>query len=318
MKTVNSKKILSLILVFLTVLLTSSCRKVDEKSDKLKIVTTLFPQYDFARIIAGDKAEVIKIIPWGSESHTYDPSVKDISEVSKADIYIYTGKDIEPWAATLAENTDSNAAVVDLSQNITLLEYKTDNNDGENPKHQHHSHDYDSHIWTNPKNAAVMANDILNAICNADSQNADYYKANAGKLKAEIAELDSELCKISDLYDGRTIYFGGRFAFLYMFEQYGLKYKSAYLGCGEETEPGIKTISELCDSIKREKARYIFGEELSEGKIANAISEETGAKILVLHSCHNLSLSEAESGESYVSIMKKNIENLKLAVGIEQ
>lgn len=318
MKTINSKKILSLILAVFMVLLTSSCQKSNKKSDKLKIVTTLFPQYDFARIIAGDKAEVIKILPWGSESHTYDPSVKDVSEVSKADIYIYTGKDIEPWAATLAENTDGNAAVVDLSQNITLLEYKTDNDDGESPKRQHHSHDYDSHFWTNPKNAAIMADDILTAICNADLQNADYYKANAEKLKSEIAELDSELCKISNSYDGRTLYFGGRFAFLYMFEQYGFKYKSAYLGCGEENEPGIKTISQLCDSIKREKTRYIFGEELSEGKVAHAISEETGAKILVLHSCHNLSLSEAENGESYVSIMKKNIENLKLAAGIEQ
>ncbi len=318
MKTVNLKKILSLILVFLTVLLTASCKKTDEKNDKLKIVTTLFPQYDFARIIAGDKAEVIKILPWGSESHTYDPSVKDISEVSKADIYIYTGKDIEPWAATLAENTDGNAVTVNLSENISLLEYATDANESASEKHHHHSHDYDSHIWTNPKNAVIMADNILNALCDVDSQNADYYKANAEKLKAQILQLDSELGKISEAYDGRTLYFGGRFAFLYMFEQYGFKYKSAYLGCGEETEPGIKTISELCESIKQDNAKYIFGEEMSEGKIANAIAEETGAKILVLHSCHNLSLSEAENGESYVSIMKKNIENLKLAAGIEQ
>lgn len=306
------KKIIALIIAILLVLTFAACVENKEGNEKLQVVATLFPQYDFARIIGGDRAEVTKLLPHGVESHTYDPSVKDIVKISSADIFLYTGENMESWAAQLVTDASKNGTgVVDLSAGIALLgmdgEHRHQDGDG-------HNHDFDTHIWTSPKNAKIMVDTILSAYCEADSQNAEYYKQNAEKLKEELSEIDSALSALSESYDGRTLYFGGRFAFLYMFSEYGFQYRTPYKGCGEESEPGIKIISEITSEIKNSDTKYIFCEEMSEGKLARSIAGETGASVLVLHSCHNISKDEAQNGESYVSLMKKNIENLKTAI----
>lgn len=292
------------------------CKGGEERtSPKLKVVTTLFPQYDFARTIGGDRAEVIKLLPNGGESHTYDPSVKDITEISTADIFLYTGEHMEAWAGELIKSVDSDSVdVVDLSKGIELMSI-SDEGGHDHTLENSHSHDFDVHIWTSPKNAKIMVDTILEAFCFADSDNADYYTQNADALKRELEELDYALSELSENYDKRTLYFGGRFAFLYMFRQYGFNYRTPYRGCGEESEPGIKVIADIVSEMKSLGAQYIFCEEMSQGKIAKGIAEETGAKLLVLHSCHNISKSEDDSGETYISLMKKNIDNLKLALG---
>ncbi len=303
--------ILSLLLAFCA----CSCEENLQKSEngKIKVVTTLFPQYDFASTIGAGRAEVVKLLPWGAESHTYDPSVGDIAKIADADMFIYTGKDMEKWAAAILENAGNESVlVVDLSQNITLLE-GTQNHADE--RGNNHTHDYDAHVWTSPDNAKIMVDDILSAYCDLDSENADYYRSNANALKSEIDALSKRLKELSESYDGRTLWFGGRFAFRYMFEQYGFSYRSPYLGCGEEAEPSIKTVTDIISQMKDSGAEYIFFEEMSDGKIAKSIAEETGAELLLLHSCHNLSKDEAKAGESYISIMRKNIENLALAIG---
>ena len=308
------KRITSMLLVFVTALLSFvGCVGQDENSGKIKIVATLFPQYDFARIISGDKADVTMLLPYGAESHTYEPSVKDMTVVSSADVFLYTGAVMEPWAKNLIENSDSERIkVVDLSKGVRLL----DGTDGEeyHEKNNDHTHDYDPHIWTSPKNALVMVEVMLETLCDIDPDNKDYYTKNAGQLKKEIESIDSELLEISERYDGTPLYFGGKFAFLYMFDAYGFNFRSPYKGCSDETEPSIKDISDICREIKEDGVVYIFCEEMSEGKVAKSVADETGTKLLVLHSCHNLSKSEAEKGESYVSIMKKNVENIRLAI----
>ena len=115
-------------------------------------------------------------------------------------------------------------------------------------------------------------------------------------------------------YDGTTFYFGGKFAFLYMFSEYGFNYSSPYHGCSDEAEPSIKTISDICTHIKNDGTEYIFTGEMSQNKVAKSIADETDTDLLVLHSCHNLSKDEATRGESYVSVMNKNIDNMELAL----
>lgn len=310
------KRFLAILLLILTAITSVSCTK--SENQKLQIVATLFPQYDFARIIAGDKADVTMLLPYGSDSHSYEPSIKDMARVSGADLFLYTGKDMEPWAESLLESADiDKSSVPNITKNITLIG-GTDGHFHDSDGHEHgHSCDYDPHIWTSPKNAIIMADNILESLCGLDSENTDYYKSNAEKLKSELEELDNELLKISETGKDRTAYFGGKFAFVYMFTDYNLEYESAYKGCSEQSEPSIKTISELCERIKNDGAQYIFCEEMSESKVASGIAEETGTTLLVLHSCHNLSKAEAECGESYVSLMKKNINNLKLALETE-
>ncbi len=306
------KRFITFILTLITISAFTSCGG-KEDNGKLKIVTTLFPQYDFASCIAGDKAEVTMLLPYGSDIHTFEPSVKDMTDVATCDIFIYTGSMTEPWAATLLENADSDGtAVLDLSKNIHLIEgevhaLQSHVADG-------HTHDYDPHFWTSPKNALVMVDEILGALCTIDEQNTEYYIKNAQNLKVQLAALDSDLSQLSDGYDGTPLYFGGKFAFLYMFSDYGFNYRSPYQGCSDESEPGIKTITEMCESVKNDGVKYIFTQEMSENKVAKSIAEETGTELLVLHSCHNLSVNEAKAGENYISIMEKNIQNIRLAM----
>lgn len=311
----NFPKIIKLVLVSLFIFLLCSCSESSDnmENENLKIVTTLFPQYDFAESIGGDKVQVIKLLPWGAESHSYDMSISDMTRISDADIFLYTGKNMESWAESILESTDNkNMLIVDLSENITLLETNYEHNHTETDSS--HYHDYDSHIWTSPQNALIMVEDILSAFCEKDAENAQYYIANAQKLKNEISALSEKLETLSESYDGRTLYFGGRFAFLYMFRHYGFNYKSPYLGCGEHSEPGIKTVTEIISQMKADGAKYIFFEEMSDGKIAKSIASETGAELLLLHSCHNLSADDAQKGKTYVSVMEKNIENLEKAM----
>ncbi len=291
-----------------------SCGIARNDDGKLSVVATLFPQYDFAQAIGGERATVTMLLPFGSESHTYDPSIKDITLVSNADMFVYTGESLERWAAELVENTaDSGCAVLDLSEGISLLEGAGEDVHGHNGEAEksEHAHDFDGHIWTSPENAIVMAESIRDAYISLDPEGEDYYTDNAEGLIKQLRALSERLEKLSEIYDGRTVYFGGRFAFLYMFEEYGFNYKSPYHGCGEESEPSIRVIAEISDSMKKDDAKYILCEEMSEGKIASALASETGATVLLLHSCHNLSLDEASAGETYISLMNKNIENLE-------
>ena len=308
------KKIISMML-FLSVVIASfvGCAGQNGDSGKIKVVATLFPQYDFANIISAGRAEVTMLLPYGTDSHTYEPSVKDMSNVSNCDIFLYTGDKMEPWAATILENVgNKNIMAVDLSKNIKLLEGVSHNSDDNGEKG--HIHDFDPHIWTSPKNAIIMVDEILSALCTADEKNAQYYIKNAQNLKVQLDELHGKLADISENYDGKTLYFGGKFAFVYMFSEYGFKYESSYRGCSDESEPSIKTISDICKRIESDGAKYVFTEELSENKVAKAISEETDTELLVLHSCHNLSRNEAMAGENYLSLMQKNIQNIRKAL----
>lgn len=305
----------SIIAVLSAILLTlCSCGAEYKDDGKLSVVATLFPQYDFAQAIGGNRANVTMLLPFGSESHTYDPSIKDITLVSNADMFVYTGESLERWAAELVGSTaDSGCTVLDLSESVMLLEGADEDvheHNGEDEKSDH-THDFDGHIWTNPENAILMAESIRDAYISLDPEGEDYYRDNAEGLIKQLRGLSERLEKLSETYDGRTVYFGGRFAFLYMFEACGFSYKSPYHGCGEESEPSIRVIAEISDSMKKDGAKYIFCEEMSEGKIASALASETGATVLLLHSCHNLSLDEAKAGETYISLMNKNIENLE-------
>ncbi len=307
------RKILSVMLSLIILLSFPACSDSSTDSKKLKIVATLFPQYDFANVISGGRAEVTMLLPYGTDSHTYEPSVKDMTAVADCDIFLYTGDTMEPWAATILENAGSESIrTVDLSKNIKLLEGTP--HDSHEHGEKEHIHDYDPHIWTSPKNAIIIVDEILSAMCTADEKNAEYYIKNSQNLKLQLTELDGKLEEMAENYSGKTLYFGGKFAFLYMFTEYGFNYESPYQGCSDESEPSIKTISDICTKIQSDGTEYIFTEEMSENKVAKSIAEETDTELLVLHSCHNLSKNEAMAGETYITLMQKNIQNIRTAL----
>lgn len=322
--------IVSLLLIGCSKAETTDSKVAGDNSSKIKVVTTLFPQYDFANQVGKDAVEVKMLLKPGVESHTYEPAPSDIIEINKADVFLYTGDEMEPWVSKILDSLDSDVMIVDLSKNITLDKVEDHDHEHEDEEgdedHLHedeseeaeheedHVHSYDPHIWTNPLNAKIMVEDIKTALSEVDKANKMTYENNAKEYLASLDQLDQDIREVVKQAKRDEVVFGGRFAFHYFFEEYGLDYVSAYDSCSSETEPSAKVIATIIDKVKEDQIPVIFYEEFANPKVAESIANATGAKTLLLHSCHNVSTDDYKNGATYLSLMYQNLENLKEAL----
>lgn len=307
--------LLSLILLFLLSLLPActSPQSAFGEGEGLRITATLFPHYDFARVIGGDRVQVVKLLPSGAESHTFEPSAADIVTLSDSDLFLYTGPEMEPWASTVLESIDQPPEVLDLSASVEPLHAEHDHASPEEHAHP----PIDPHIWTSPANAVEMVKAIRDALISLDPEGEAVYRANAEDYLAELTELDSELRALSAASVGKTLVFGGRFAFAHLCETYGFAHIAVYRGCDVEAEPSAADITAVIDHIRANGTTHIFREELVAPQSVLTIAAETDAEVLLLHSCHNVTQDELESGISYLSLMKQNLTNLGTALGVD-
>lgn len=307
------RKLLCTTVIFTMLMGMAACTTSSKNSGKLSIVTTLFPQYDFAKQIAGDKAEVTLLLSPGIEAHSYDPTPSDIVKINESDLFIYTGEYMETWAAQIIKSLEKDVTILDVSEGIELTRSEDEHNETnhDETEHEGHNHIYDPHIWTSPVNAQQMVKTILNELIRIDAENEDYYRQNADNYLAELEELDASFRHVVENADIHTLYFADKFAMYYFTSEYGLSYVSAYDSCSSETEPSAKLVAKMIDEVKEDNAPAVFYAELSNHKAADTISKETGTKELLLHSCHNVSKDEFKDGATYISLMKQNLENLK-------
>ena len=325
------KLVSSAIIAAIFVLLLGSCNFTPPASEGFLIVTTLFPQYDYARQIVGDKAEVVLLLSPGAESHAYEPSPADVIRINSCDLFIYTGEYMEPWVGRIEDSVDNPEVVfVDTSKGIALTandiidgahihEDGEEDHGHENEEGEHgHDHDhgdeeelYDPHIWTNPLHAKVMVGNILEAVCTADEENAVFYRQNAEAYKLRLDALDGQIR--SDLADRvrSELVFGSRCAFYYFIEEYGLSFSAAFDSCSEDADPGVKRITELIDKVRDDAIPVVYYEEMTSPQIANSIAEQTGARVLPLHTCHNLTRVQFDEGIGYIELMEQNLESLR-------
>lgn len=304
-----------IILCLLAVSLAVGCAPREEKSGKLQITATLFPQYDFCRQIAGERAEVTLLLPPGMESHNYEPSVSDILSITKSDLFVYTGPYMEAWAQTVIEGLDDSVRVVDVSQDIALCEHE----DHEEHAHAHEEQEeMDPHIWTDPLRAVMMAENILTALCEEDPKNSGYYTGRAEAYIAQLHALDEEFSAVAAQLKSRVLCHGGRFSMTYFARRYDLTFIAAFDSCSSQAEPSAARVIEMIQQVREQKLPAVFYEELTQPRIAQVISEETGAILLLLHTCHNVSKKELEEGVTYLSLMQGNLENLKKYVRMQQ
>ena len=252
------------------------------QSPKLSVITTIFPLYDFAREIGKDKVAVRKLLPPGVEAHTFEPKPQDIALISRADIFIYTGRYMEPWVDDLLKGVaHKDLAVVDTSKGIELMdraghEDAAEHRQAEGPGNHYEPGSKDPHIWLNLAYAQQMVQTIAEAMAQKDPSNKDFYLNNAGHYKARLADLDARLKAALSTCKIKTIVYAGHFAFGYFAQRYGLKHVSPYRGFSPDAEPSPKSIKELIDMIKKTGAKYIYYEELIDPRVAKVISEETG------------------------------------------
>ncbi|MBR2587929.1 MAG: zinc ABC transporter substrate-binding protein [Bacilli bacterium] len=297
------KKVLILLLIIISI---TGCTK-QVKNEKTKIVTTNFPCYDFVRAITKDvdNIEVDMLVTPGSEIHDYEPTPKDIINIKKSKLFVYTGGESDNWVKKIIKE-NNNVKIMDLVD--LKKEELVEGMEGEDEE------EYDEHVWTSPKNAIKIIDKLKEKIIKIDNKNKNEYEKNAEEYIKKIKEIDKEIENIVKTSKRKTIVFADRFPFRYFTDEYGLEYYAAFKGCSESTEASSKTITFLIKKIKEEKIPVVFHIELSNKKIAKVISKETNTKILELNSAHNISKKDFEKGITYVDIMKKNIESLREAL----
>lgn len=275
---------------------------------KLQIVCTSFPAYDFAREIAGDRAELTLLIKPGSEVHSYEPTPKDMIRIQESDLFICNGGESEQWAKTLITpelNTIYMMGCVDTVEESADGIYNAEDGEPE----------LDEHVWTSPLNAIKISEEICNALCKLDTDNAEAYKTNFTAYKAQLMALDREFRQVIRNSGKHTLVFADRFPMRYFALEYGLDCYAAFPGCSSETEPSAKTVAYLIDRVREDKIPAVLYMEFSNQKMADVICEDTGCKKLPFYSAHSVSAEQFEQGVSYLDLMRINLNSLKEALG---
>lgn len=290
---------------------------VQDGEQVLSIVTTMFPHYDFARAAGGSKVSLHMLLKPGTEAHSYEPSPEDIKRIQRADIFLYTGAENDVWAEDILASLPGKGP--DTLRLLDCVQAKEEELvEGMQEEAEVHEDDgeieYDEHVWTSPRNAILIMQRITDMLCEKDAADAEYFRANCAAYCAELELLDAQFRETVASAGRRTIVFGDRFPFRYFADEYGLSYYAAFPGCASDVEVNAQTMKFLINKVRAEKIPVVFSIELSSGKIADAICEASGAKRLPLYSCHNLTADEFKAGETYVSLMKKNVEALRVAL----
>lgn len=293
----------------------------DDDLNKVKIVTTIFPASDFAKNVAGDNAKITQLLKPGAESHTFEPTAQNMMEISTCDIFIYAGGESDTWIEDILEATDGKVKIISMLDCVKKLEEEqTEGMKGEGGalmeylEEEEEEEEWDEHVWMSPVNAVKITEEITNVLCEVDSENSDVYKNNASVYISKLNELDATYRNTLFNVKNHTIVVADRFPFRYLTNEYNLDYYGAFLGCSEDAEVTATTLVSLCEKVKENNIDTVFVIEFSNEKIAKSICEVTGAKIGYLHSCHNLSNEEIKRGEDYISLMKKNLSELKDAL----
>ena len=295
------------------------------EAKKLSVVTTLFPLYDFTKNIAGSKAMVTLLMPPGIEAHSFEPKAGDVLKVNNADVFVFTGRYMEPWADGLRRGIDNKELlVVDASKGITLDEGEQEHGDHKDEKVEKdrtgdsHAHGkIDPHIWLDLAKAQKMVANILGALETVDPDNKDFYRKNADTYIMKLVGLDTRYKEGLFACKKNIFIHGGHFAFNYLAKRYNLGYISAYQG-SPDAEPSPRRIIFLKKKIQENHIQYVYYEELIAPRLANILAKETGARLLRLHGAHNISKDDFEKGVSFLSIMEENLKNLKVGLECQQ
>ena len=310
------KRKIILLIVMMALVLSGCTAGVETKPNELKVVSTIFASYDFARQIAGDYGEISMLLNPLTESHSYEPTPKDIVTIGECDVFIYVGGENDAWVDDILESVDtSNMIIIKMLDLVDKC--KEEHVEGMEHDHDHEEHEHeewDEHVWTSPKNAMIICEKICDAFCQVNQVREKDYKDNLASYMEELKTLDDSFADAVENGNRSTLVFGDRFPLRYFTEEYGLKYYAAFPGCSSDTEASAATIAFLIDKVKEEKIPVVFKIELSSDNIARTIAEDTGATVRTFNTCHNVTAEEFSQGVTYISLMEQNLEVIKEAL----
>ena len=313
------KKLLPLLLSLCLLLTACGQAAPERETGRLRIVTTVFPAYDFARAAAGALADVELLLPPGTESHSYEPTPADILAVQDCDLFIYLGGESDEWVETILDAVEPRGEQLRMIDCVPLLEEEIVEGMQHSHDHEHeeeHGHGegevtgLDEHVWTAPANAAAITRTIGERLSVLDGIHGDSYRSAAEDYADKLEELDREFAEFFAADRGPMV-FGDRFPLRYFAAAYGVEYYAAFPGCGTQTEPSAATVAFLTEKVRREQLPVVWYIEFSNHLVADSIAEAAGAKTAMFYTCHNVSRQEIEKGATYLSLMKGNLETLQ-------
>ena len=312
------KKILSVLCaVLLSIPALTGCG-MQQNSDALRIVTTVYATYDLVSQLTAEFDEPVTctmLLTPGGESHSYEPSPADVAAIQSCDLFVYIGGASEQWAEKLVETTRKDSPNLRMFDYVALLEEEHVEGMEEETEEEHGDEtEIDEHIWTAPLNAdqmALAAHNKLNEIVPDEKAHCD---AAFDSIHAELLDLDAQAQEIRDTAPKNTLIFADRFPFRYLLHDYGWNYYAAFAGCSSDTDASAATLSFLIAKVKEEQIQTVFYLENSSQKISDAVCEATGAKAVMLHSLNNVSKEEFESGVHYQTLMQQNLDAIREAL----
>ena len=319
------KKLLPLLLSLCLLLTACGQAAPERETGRLRIVTTVFPAYDFARAAAGGLADVELLLPPGTESHSYEPTPADILAVQDCDLFIYLGGESDEWVETILDAVEPRGEQLRMIDCVPLLEEELVEGMQAEIGHDHeHGHDeeershgegevtgLDEHVWTDPANAAVITRMIGERLSALDEVHGDTYRSAAEDYADKLGGLDREFTEFF-AEDRGPMVFGDRFPLRYFAAAYGVEYYAAFPGCGTQTEPSAATVAFLTEKVRREQLPVVWYIEFSNHLVADSVAEAAGTETAMFHTCHNVSRQELESGATYVSLMEGNLKTLRM------
>ncbi|MBL0386984.1 zinc ABC transporter substrate-binding protein [Tumebacillus sp. ITR2] len=282
---------------------------------KVRVVTSFYPMYEFAKQIGGDLVDVTVLVPSGMEPHDWEPKPKDVAKVQEADVFVYNGAGFESWVDNvLGTVTSPSLKVVEASNGIQLLENKDENHDGHEDAvaFGQPSQMMDPHVWLDPKLAQQEVRTIANALEKKDPAHAEVYKKNAADYIAQLADLDQAF---TDEFTGapNKEFVTSHTAFGYMAKSYGLT-QVPIAGLSPEQEPSAGDMRDIVNLVKAHNVKTIFFETLASPKVAETVAREVGAKTGVLNPLEGLTEDEKAQGLDYIGVQKQNLTALKQAL----
>ena len=318
----EKKTLIAVTAIFIMCLCCGCMASSQKNSGKIRIVTTIFPEYDWTREILGDKADnadLKLLIANGVDLHSYQPTVDDVLAISQSDIFIYVGGESDKWVEdALKEAENKEMIVINLLETLSEQVKEEEIVEGMQGEEEEEDEDgvsdeeteYDEHVWLSLTNASVVCDSIARALSEKDSENASIYVANAEAYKTRLAELDGRYRDMVAAASIKTVLFGDRFPFRYLTDDYGLSYYAAFVGCSAETEASFETLIFLARKADELGINAILTIDGSDGKLAEQIRDNTESKdqkILSLDSMQSVTAKDIEAGASYISIMNYNL-----------
>lgn len=305
-----------LVILCCSALFFSGCKKAEAPTKSgLQVVTTLFPLYDFARIIAGDRAQVTMLLPPGVEPHTFEPRPEDMIRISRAGLFIYTSKYMEPWAEKIITGIDNKSLrVVNAGEQVAyrpgMAEHEHGHKEGGDHDHHHDQKGMDPHIWLDFTNAALMVDSILEGFIAADPCGGIGYRRNAEALKKQLIALDIRYRESLATCSTKKLLHGGHYTFGYLAHRYNLEYH-ALSGISSDSEPSAERMVALVREIRSSGTKYLFAEELLSPRLTETLAKEAGVAVLMLHGAHNLSRDDQSKNVSFFDLMERNLIQLQ-------